>query len=266
MQSKLIVTTARHPTPEMAIMARRAAAELGGRIVPKTGHTTIRKIQQQYQTRLVLSVGQRMTLFMDDQEIFFHPSMSVVRLKRILAGEKDTLLVKSRVRPGDSILDCTLGMGADAIIFAHAAGVQGRVVGLEQSEILAFLVKEGLKSWQTNMRELQEAMRRVEVVAMDHLSFLKHQPDRSFDVVYFDPMFRHTVKESVNFDPVRFLSFDHPLTLEAINEARRIARKTIVLKERLSGGEFARLGFPPPDSRSSSFTYSAIHMQEEHTH
>jgi predicted methyltransferase len=266
MQSNLIVTTARHPTPEMASIARRAAEELGGRIVPKTGHTTIRKIQSQFHTRLVLSIGQRMTLFVDDQEIFFHPSMSVVRLKRILTGEADTLLVKSRVQPGDSILDCTLGMGADAIVFAHAAGVQGRVVGIEQSELLAFLVKEGLKRWQSDMRQLEEAMRRVEVVAMDHLSFMKRQPDRSFDVVYFDPMFRHTVKESVNFDPVRFLSVDHPLTHEAIGEARRIARKTVVLKERLSGGEFERLGFPPPDSRSSSFTYSVIHMQEEHTH
>lgn len=266
MERKLVITTARNPLPEEITLAQKAAEDLAGRYIPRTGHITIRKMQKQYGVHQILTVGDRLTFYMDDQAIFFHPSMSVVRIKRMLAGEPDTAVEKSRICPGDSVLDCTLGMGADAIVFAHAVGPSGKVVGIEQSRILSFLVRDGLQRWQSDMPQLENAMRRVKVIAGDHLNYMKHQTDQSFDIVYFDPMFRNTVKESVNFDPVRSLSLADPISHDAIREACRIARKAVVLKERIGGGEFERLGFPPPSDRSSSFTYSVMDMQEEHKH
>ena len=39
-------------------------------------------------------------------------------------------------------------------------------------------------------------MDNITVINQDYLSFLKEQEDNSFDVIYFDPMFRHTLTDS----------------------------------------------------------------------
>ena len=77
----------------------------------------------------------------------------------------------------------------------------------------------------------------------DYLSYLKAQPDNSFDIVYFDPMFRHALLDSKNLSPLRQLADNDPVSLEAINEAKRVAKYRVVFKENSRSLEFARLGF-----------------------
>ena len=72
---------------------------------------------------------------------------------------------------------------------------------------------------------------------------MRGQADDSFDAVYFDPMFRHPFMESAGIHPLRFLADPRPVSAEAIREARRVARRRVVLKESSKSGEFARLGF-----------------------
>lgn len=256
-----MITTVPNPSLSQVRAAQKLASELSAGYAPRK--TTISNMARQLGKRHILAVGERLTLYVDGKEVFFHPSMAVVRIKRLISGETDPLVENSGVRTGDVILDCTLGMGADAIVFAHAAGPPGKVIGIERHPVLAVLVREGLRTWPSDVPELTDAMRRVEVVAGDHLEYMRQMPDRSADVVYFDPMFRSTVREAVNFDPVRTLSVSDPLTPEAVTEAKRIARRSVILKERIGSGEFERLGFPPPRRRSSSFTYSVIRVQGE---
>lgn len=59
-------------------------------------------------------------------------------MKRLRNGEPDTLLALAGVRPGDRIVDCTAGLGSDAIVFAFAVGDEGTVVALESAAIPAF--------------------------------------------------------------------------------------------------------------------------------
>src|SRR5512138_2034020 len=101
------------------------------------------------------------------------------------ATTRDTFLEAAGIEDGDAVLDCTLGLGADALVAAVAAGPRGRVVGVEASPALAAWVGEGLR------RLDDEAAARIEVRAADHAALLAALPDRSFDVVVFDPMFRH---------------------------------------------------------------------------
>ena len=61
----------------------------------------------------------------------------------------------------------------------------GTVVGLEASTVLAAMAAEGFR------RHPSVAAGRILVVATDADSFLARTPPRSFDVVLFDPMFRH---------------------------------------------------------------------------
>ncbi|MFC4766399.1 class I SAM-dependent methyltransferase [Effusibacillus consociatus] len=261
MDRSLIVTTVPKPSDSEILHAENLAKELQADYVKRT--STVRKMQETHGVRKVLVAGERLTLHAGDQKLFFHPSMAVVRVKRMLLGDTDVIVEKSGLARGDSVLDCTLGMGADAIVFSHAVGKEGVVIGIEYNPILVILVREGLKTWRSGVPEVDEAMRRVQVVTGSHLGYMRNLPDRSIDVVYFDPMFRETVKESINFDPIRILSVTDELSVEAIGEAKRIARKSVVLKERMYSGEFQRLGFPQPYQRSSSFTYSVISIQGE---
>jgi hypothetical protein len=152
---------------------------------------------------------------------------------------------------GDAVLDCTLGLGADALVAAAAVGPGGRVLGLEASRLLAAWVAEGLG------RLPDPAARRVEVRAADHAEALASLPDRSFDVVLFDPMFRHPRAEPPGFDLVRRLADRRPLTPEALARARRVARRWVVVKDGAPGWDLARLGLVPLPSSRGAHRYFA---------
>jgi 16S rRNA G966 N2-methylase RsmD len=179
-------------------------------------------------------------------------------VKRLLHGERDNLLAACAVQAGDSILDCTAGMGADALVFALAVGVTGRVTALESTPGLAFILKQGLASYVSELAQVNDAMRRITVYSVDHLSYLQAQPDRSVDIVYFDPMFRTPLTDSTSLEPVRSAVNAEPLTAQTIAEAIRVARRKVVLKETADSGEFVRLGFAAHTIRSGKIRYGVI--------
>src|SRR5205814_10498223 len=77
----------------------------------------------------------------------FSEGLARLRIKRLEAGEDDDVLMKlCELKPGDHVLDCTFGLGADAQVCAHVVGARGRVVGIEKSLPLWALASEGLKA------------------------------------------------------------------------------------------------------------------------
>ena len=134
-------------------------------------------------------------------------------------------------------------MGADAIVESFAVGEEGSVTALEVNPYLAAVVEYGLQNFIDDNDNVVQAMRRVEVVNTDYMDFLKGAADNSFDIVYFDPMFRHPLERSTALNPLRDIADHSEVTLEAVNEARRVARYRVVLKENAKSLEFERLGF-----------------------
>ena len=61
-------------------------------------------------------------------------------------------------------------------------------------------------SYQTDDKQLEKAMRSIKTIKSDSLSFLKSQADHSFDIVYVDPMFSETIKESENLQAIKPLA------------------------------------------------------------
>ena len=159
------------------------------------------------------------------------------------------------LQPGMQVLDCTLGLGADAIVASFAVGDGGSVTGLEASPLIAAVVGYGLAHFVAENYPIQEAMRRIQTVQTDYLAYLKAQPDASVDVVYFDPMFRHPLRESVQLAPLRTSADHRPVSLGAMEEAKRVARQRVVLKENSRSLEFARLGF----AKIAGGKYSHVH-------
>jgi 16S rRNA G966 N2-methylase RsmD len=192
--------------------------------------------------------------------VFFHPSMAHVRVKRLMKGESDVLLEVASLQQGESVLDCTAGMASDSIVFSHAVGETGSVTALESTVALAFLLERGLQTYDTSITPLQRAMRAIHVVQRNHLPFLMEQKDRSFDVVYFDPMFRQPLKDANVIDPLRSAVNADSLQLRAVQEAIRVARRLVIMKETRCSAEFERLGFRVERKSSGKISYGVIRI------
>ena len=192
-------------------------------------------------------------------EIFFHPNLAHVRIKNLNLGLPDRMVEAMQLKPGMTVLDCTLGLGSDSIVASYVS--KNRVIGLESSKVLSIIVEQGLQSFSDESTATVEAMRRIEVVNQDHLEFLKSLPRKSFDVVYFDPMFRHPILTSQPMNALRAFTNPNPLSEEVIDLARNVARHRVVLKENSRSGEFSRLGFEMSmTGKYSSVAYGFIEI------
>ena len=64
------------------------------------------------------------------------------------------------------------------------------------------------------------------------------------DVVYFDPMWVVPSRSSPSFQVLRKLAHSERLSASAIAQARRVARRKVVVMDQIHGGELERLGLP----------------------
>ena len=198
--------------------------------------------------KILVVEKERNLLIFDNTKYFFHPSMAKLRIKAIRDGQTDQMVEAMGLESGDSVLDCTLGLATDAIVASFVTGGRGKVVGIEGVDVLALIVKEGLRTYvdDTSLGKegnaLEIAMRRIEVQNWNHQDYLFQVPDKSFDIVYFDPMFKSTLKKSSGIQALKPFSWAEPLGLETIARARSVARKRVVIKERTFSLEFQRLG------------------------
>lgn len=252
---KAVVTTDRKCHTESMELAKEMAEKLSLPLVPRQKEATA-ELMERYQVDAVLvALQNELRLHTQEGELFFHPNMSQLRLKNLRKGDKDHMTEAMGLEPGMSVLDCTLGFGADAIVASHGVGETGRVVGLEASPLIAAVTSHGLQHFMPHGYPLFAAMRRIEVVNSEYGAFLKQLADKSFDVVYFDPMFRVPLTKSSSMSPLRLVADPRALCEEAVQEARRVARRRVVMKEANGSGEFARLGF----DKIMGGKYSSVH-------
>jgi len=130
---------------------------------------------------------------------------------------------------GDRVLDCTLGLGTDAAFLAHLTGC--RVIGLEAIPGLALLTSEGL----------QAAGHNVHAICSDSRHMLPALPSGSFDVVQGDPMFPSGTGVNFSLEVVRLLGMVEPLGQTWLKEARRVARKRVVVRDLADGSLLERM-------------------------
>ncbi|MDA5107274.1 class I SAM-dependent methyltransferase [Brevibacillus thermoruber] len=253
----MLITTGLEPSEETRRHAAELAAQFGLPVVERGG-SSIEELRRRYgeaEVLIVTAKGARLEAE-GKRPFFFHPNTAAFRIKRLERGDTDTMLAACQIHPGDRVLDATLGLGADAIVFAHAVGRTGRVVGIESEKRIAILVADGLRHYPADSEALREAMGRIEVRHGHHLDILKGLPDRSFDVVYFDPMFVRTVHDSTGIAGIREHANMAPLDAEAVEEALRVAKRRVVLKEGKAGRLYERFGFTPFRTRGHQVVYS----------
>ncbi|MCR4440873.1 MAG: class I SAM-dependent methyltransferase [Peptococcaceae bacterium] len=236
---RIAVTTSRDEEMTES-RAQRIARELDVPWIPRRGRS-LDSIRAEHMLDYLLVVEREQVVLKGATILNWHPSMAVPRIKALREGKKDPMVEAMALREGNSVLDCTLGLGSDALVAAYAAGDGGSVTGLEASKYLAFITRWGLRHFGGQNKHLRKATDRLKVINVDFREFLKQQAAGSFDVVYFDPMFRHGRKKSSSINALRPLAKHDPLNEEDIREALRVAKCRVVVKESAKSGEFARL-------------------------
>jgi hypothetical protein len=253
------VTTSHRPSQAGIHLGKQFADELQAPFAERND-LSLKTLTARLQVRgLVVVSTHRVSYFTGGQEFFFHPGLAKLRINGLKNGKTDQMINAMSLRPGDRVLDCTLGLGADSIVASSVVGVNGRVTGLEDSCVISALVRHGLSTYPDPEEELTRAMRRIGVININHREYLAGLAPQSYDVVYFDPMFRLPRLHSPYMDAMRVLANPHPVDRETIGLALRTAARRVVMKERRGSNEFERLGFDRVDGgRYAPVVYGVI--------
>ncbi|RKH51098.1 class I SAM-dependent methyltransferase [Corallococcus aberystwythensis] len=244
----LVVTTSDRVDAQLAQRARSAAEEVGVPYVERHHKLPLKKLLTDTADALVVFESTAVSLVDAEGTLRFSPGLAHLRVKQLDAGvTEDQLLRVARLREGERVLDCTLGLGADAQVAARLVGPTGHVTALEKSPALYLLVRHGLAGLARH-----PAASAVDVVNADATAFLRALPDGAFDVVLFDPMFERERKSSAAFEALRRHADYSPLTREAVEEARRVARRAVVLKGSRYSQDFKKLGITPEPARPNA--------------
>lgn len=229
----LYVTTSVNADAALEDDARAIAAELGASYARRRNVTLTRLFSEYPADRLLIVGHDRYSL--RDRETgatyHFHPNLAMLRGLNVRRGWRDLFLEATALAEGESILDCTVGFAGEATLASLAVGEGGRVVGLESVPELAAVTRHGVRTFELNPKFLRTALRRVEIVTADYRRYLPDCPTASFDVVYFDPFFGERLSGSENsVSPLAFFGNASPLHVPSVIEARRVARRRVVVK------------------------------------
>ena len=244
--NKYIVTTSTRPTNNTIELAQFIAQELNITFVCRNKES-IKILEEKHEAKAIIVVTKdKPTIHTGTGKFFFHLNMTKYRIKNLLNGKHDHMVSAMELKSGMSVLDCTLGLATDATVASYVVGKEGRIVGLENSKLIALIVKLGLSNFSLleDSMSIIEALRRIEVLNINHLEYLTSLPTNSFDIIYFDPMFRVPLIKSSNMTPLRDITNNDAISLQTIKEACRVAKNKIVLKENSNNQKiFKELGF-----------------------
>ncbi len=239
---KILVTTSLRAGAGQRELAGRIGAEIGALPAPRD-NLSLEALLDRHGADGVIVAESGRVFFTDGRvEFFFHPGLAVLRIAEIQKGKNDQMIAAMDLKPGRRVLDCTLGLGNDALVAGYVTGENGRVLGLESSPVIAFLVRHGMRAYKGGSRAVRESMRRIEVICADHRDFLASLPPDSYDVVYLDPMFGSPLTKSSGINSLRPLADHRPVTPEVIALALKVAGKRVVVKDNRRGNLLRNLG------------------------
>ncbi|WP_342600986.1 class I SAM-dependent methyltransferase [Psychrobacillus sp. FSL H8-0483] len=256
---KTIVTTAGRTNEEYIEKAKKTASELCIAYVTRQ-KKSVQKMQQEQNAHVLVVSKERLELYKygSSAPFFFHPNSAAFRMKRLLNGEQDLFLEAVGLAKGDRFLDTTAGLCSDSLIAAYAVGDKGVVDACEKDQMIAYVVGQGLQTYETEIADLQKSMRRIYLIKQDAVDYLKSVDSGSYDVVYIDPMFEEVIVESSNFQSLREAGVHESLSDEWVEEAKRVARKRVVLKAHFRSSLFEKFGFQQQTRLTSKFHYGII--------
>ena len=257
-----VVTTAGRTNEEYILKAKEISKDLNLLYI-KRQKKSVSTIQIEQHANVLVVSKERLELYTygSISPFFFHPNSAAFRMKRLVNGEQDSFLQATRLEEGDFFLDTTAGLCSDSIIAAYATGDAGAVHACEKEPIIAYVVGEGLKNYEPKNEILEKSLRRIHLYHQDAIDYMETVPSNFYDVVYLDPMFDEIIDESSNFHVLRSIGLHDSLSDKWLEEAKRIAKKRVVLKAHFRSNLFEQFGFERDIRLSSKFHYGVIDLK-----
>ena len=250
----LYITTSLKAQKPLWDEAAAWAASIGAAYVPRQ-QRTIHSLCQQYGREKVLVYTSKGPVMEGDAgSHFFSLNMAELRILQIDRGQVDHFkeALGTWHRPV-SFLDCTCGFGADTIIAAYTLPEGSTIHALEATEPLAAVTSWGFTHFTHRRDDVTKALRKVRLTWGNYTDYLSNEKSRTYDILYFDPMFTHPVMTSCQFAPIRSQMDHEPLTADSIQKALEKARRVIV-----KGRSFAELNRQFPQARIRGGRYSRV--------
>lgn len=258
----MIITTSYRVNPKIISTVNKLVKHYNLLYIPRKKYT-LPNLFQRYNCPIIIVTSSRIIYKTESGQIYFHPNLSQIRSKRIENGESDNMIDISGLEKDMSFLDCTMGLGTDSLIASQVVGDSGQVVALESSPIIHMVIKEGMNFYPFETRTLQLAASRIKFQQINYLDYLKIADDNSFDVVYFDPMFDSSIKETTPIEVIQDFANHTSLDSETIAEAKRVAKKCVIMKNHYTSKLFNTLGFKQHIRKTSQFHYGVLDLEEQ---
>lgn len=258
----MFITTVANPTVAIVERAKSASKLLDVPYLARLNKTLaqMQRGKEDFETIVFYQTVSRLVR-PNQPDLFYHPSMGHVRIKRMLNGEVERMIAICGVEQGDKVVDCTAGLCSDSLVFSHAVGEQGVVIAIESDRILYTIMSDGLANYEGELSEIVEAGRRISLIHADHYEYLRQCRDKSVDVVYFDPMFDEPLHDSQSMQPLRGLANENQLTTLTIKQALRVAKKRVVMKNNRESKMFTNLGFENVIHGGTNISYGVIEVE-----
>lgn len=231
---EVVVTTSKSPSDAVRAEAQALADRWGLRLVDRH-RGSVATARGDAKTALVCTAD-GVVAEAESGRLAFHQGTAAKRLRALRHGQTDPLVRAAELRPGDAVLDTTLGLGRDALVAAWAVGTSGEVRGVEADLVLAVLATEGFAGGIP-----RAGSARVGVQHGDSRQVLADmaRTGQTVDVVLLDPMFTDPRASDHGFALAREHTVPTPLTPEWVALARAVARRWVVVT-----AERARPWFP----------------------
>ncbi len=243
---KIKITTSKHPTEDQLFAVDKIKDELGLEYVERKNNSLSHMIKNCGCTHFLVVKRDKIVITDSSLDFFWHPSTALLRIKSMKNGIKDPIVEAMGLTGSESVLDCTLGIASDALVVADFLNEDAKIIGTESNKFIAFMTKEGLKSSvNSNSDELNLikcAASKIDVINDDYINYLKASKDKSFDIVYLDPMFKVSNEKSFSMNAFRDFAEHSYITNDVLNEAKRVAKKRVVIKERMFSKSFEEWG------------------------
>lgn len=246
--SRFIITTAVKATATQMKQAEQFAKQWQVPYITRQ-KATLEQLRQKYGSLFIVYANRYEYLHHDGVRLFFHPSTAVVRIKNgydplvELVGTKKT------------VLDCTMGLANDSLVMAY---YNNDVIALEKDNIIYTIVSNGLKQFDDVSTDIKQAMSSITCIHSDYEVYLSQALDNSVDIVYFDPMFSHTIQESTTINGIKTRQNREILTANVLSHAKRVAREKVIIKAHYRDDVFERFGFERLVRVNTKFHYGQL--------
>lgn len=241
---RIIITTDHYPTEETIEKAKEFSHFMDLTYYHRGKNTINNLILKNNSLACLVFYEDKVYLSYNKKNFGFHPNMALLRLKQLSTGNNDKLIEITSLKIGDRFLDCTCGLGSDAIVASSVVGKNGKVTALEASPILFTIVNTGLKNYIHKRTDISTHMRRIEHINTDYNTYLPKLKTNSYDIIYFDPMFKNTLNNAQGLDVVRSLASYTLPDEKIIKEAQRVARRAVIIKDSVKGNLLKSLNIP----------------------